>query len=123
MRPRLILYWKLTPPPGSSRIGRDWALKFRNFGRIVRKVLLCVDGFRSLPAERRKPPAYSAKHTGGREPTLLFPLCNPLVLGESGRPREPDGCIALLRRKRIVTKMASGLDKFQEIAERVAQSS
>src|SRR5271165_552014 len=23
MRPRLILYWKLTPPSGSSRIGRD----------------------------------------------------------------------------------------------------
>src|SRR5271165_394976 len=39
MRPRLILYWKLTPPSGSSRIGRDYHLpRSRGAGKLVRSL-------------------------------------------------------------------------------------
>jgi ribosome maturation factor RimP len=77
--------------------------------------------------------ADSAKHTGGRQPTFYFHPLIRWLYGESRWLQGPDGRSVLSRgywvvgawtdRERSTKRMAGGIDKIREIAERVAQSS
>src|ERR1019366_5204872 len=51
MRPRLILYWKLTPPSGSSRIGRDYPLEQIDTMGIIGSPMTLPSGTKLGPYE------------------------------------------------------------------------